>query len=274
MEKRTVPVYKPRDQKFSVEEAKKENLVGRRISGARKALGMNQGDLASALASYDVHIKITGISRWESGWSLPNTLQMIAVCKILHIDDGFARLADDFASPSLSLNEKGLRKLEEYRYLLLQSGEYIDKVDDSFSTESVKFSPSGASAGPGTMLDDEYFEERDFPAALVPDGTDFATRVTGTSMEPYLHDGDTLFVKRQDHLRPGDLGLFLWRGESYVKEYQEQTPSDQDREAFTGTDGSLYMQPVLLSYNTAGGANPPKVIRPGDTFMIIGKILR
>lgn len=117
----------PLDEAFNVEAAKKENLIGKAISGARRAMGMNQADLAYALSAFGISIKVTGISRWESGWSLPNTLQMIAVANILHMEDGFAQMAEGLAHPGRSLNEEGLKKLEEYRELLLLSDKYTNQ---------------------------------------------------------------------------------------------------------------------------------------------------
>ena len=48
---------------------------------------------------------------------------------------------------------------------------------------------------------EEYAIPSDCPA-------DYAVRLTGDSMEPWLHDGDILLVERRIDLRDGDVGIF------------------------------------------------------------------
>ena len=52
----------------------------------------------------------------------------------------------------------------------------------------------------------------------VPAGADFAVRLQGDSMEPWLHDGGLAYVNR-DPLQNGDVGIFCVDGEMLCKQY-------------------------------------------------------
>ena len=59
----------------------------------------------------------------------------------------------------------------------------------------------------------------------VPDAADFAVDIQGNSMEPYIHDGDTVYVRRDAELSIGDVGIFCVDGAMYCKQYY----LDEDR---------------------------------------------
>ena len=46
----------------------------------------------------------------------------------------------------------------------------------------------------------------------------FCVPVSGDSMEPLYHDGDTLIVERNESMSLGDVGVFTLNGEGFVKE--------------------------------------------------------
>ena len=125
-----------------------------------------------------------------------------------------------------------------------------------------------ASAGTGVFLDEENFETVSFPEASVPERADFGVRVSGDSMEPVYRDGQIVWVQRCSRLRPGEVGVFLYDGEGYLKVYGEQPPEDPER--FTDSGGTVHMQPVLLSYNEAYA---PKVVSPDCVFAVAGRVL-
>ena len=47
---------------------------------------------------------------------------------------------------------------------------------------------------------------------------DFAVRIDGDSMEPYIHDGDTVLVQRAP-IENGDIGMFFVDGDMKCKQY-------------------------------------------------------
>ena len=57
-------------------------------------------------------------------------------------------------------------------------------------------------------------------SALVVSFVAFPIQVSGNSMEPTLHDGETIWVHMQPTLENGEIGIFLLDGDAYVKEYR------------------------------------------------------
>ena len=72
------------------------------------------------------------------------------------------------------------------------------------------------SAGSGNFIDDSSYEMIEAPS-YVPIAVDFALRISGDSMEPLLQDSQIIWVKEQDILDNGDIGIFTYSGDVYCK---------------------------------------------------------
>lgn len=86
------------------------------------------------------------------------------------------------------------------------------------------------------------------------DGQHFWLSVSGVSMEPELHSGDLVLIRRQPTLDNGQIGAFLFGGEGFVKKY------------LSNGDVKLHsLNPIF----------PDIVITPecSDQFQIIGKVV-
>ncbi|MBO6266720.1 MAG: hypothetical protein J6M06_00660 [Synergistaceae bacterium] len=79
-----------------------------------------------------------------------------------------------------------------------------------------------------------------------------------------------MWVQPCNYLRAGEVGIFTYDGEGYIKVYGTQMPDKEHREAYTRSDGTLAAQPVLISYNAS---YPPRVISPDRSFQIVGRVL-
>lgn len=57
----------------------------------------------------------------------------------------------------------------------------------------------------------------------VPEGSeaDFALRVEGDELEPYIERGGTALIKRGAEIRDGDVGLFFAGGDMVLRQYCE-----------------------------------------------------
>ena len=83
----------------------------------------------------------------------------------------------------------------------------------------------------------------------VPRGTDFAVRIQGDSMEPYISDGDRVFVKRTNEISDGDVGIFFVDGDMKCKQYCEDALGNiylfslnrdrQDADSFISESGGI-----------------------------------
>lgn len=72
-----------------------------------------------------------------------------------------------------------------------------------------------ASAGTGQYLNDVQVEQIELPIEV---DADFVVPIYGDSMEPEYHSGDYVFVKLSVDLSSGDIGVFEYYGDAYIKE--------------------------------------------------------
>ncbi len=246
--------------RYDAEKARERNEIGGRMTQARKALRMTQGELAAALAFRGVRVQTAAVSKWEKGDSVPNAYQLAAVYDVLQLP----------MFPDERLNEEGRKILAGYRGYLESQPAYRRQSAVPGALVEMNVSTLPASAGFGEALDNNLFERQSFPASAVPAGASFAVRVSGDSMEPVLHDGQYAWVEECTALRPGETGLFVVDGEGYIKVYSEQEPEGDEAENFTDSEGVRHPQPVLVSCNESYA---PKAISSGADFRIIGRVL-
>lgn len=90
-------------------------------------------------------------------------------------------------------------------------------------------------AGPDGLAEDEF---EDIPRTEdMPRGADFCVTVSGDSMEPYLHDGQMIFVARDRQVNRLDVGVWYYQGGTYVKQLDKREDAiyllsaNPDREA-------------------------------------------
>lgn len=105
-----------------------------------------------------------------------------------------------------------------------------------------------ASAGLGDFSNDDSFEVVDL-VKRPPAGASFLATVNGDSMEPTYHDGQWVFIRAQETLQYGEIGLFAIGADLYIKEY--------------GVNG-------LISHNPAYAVRQPPVDTPARIY---GKVL-
>ena len=257
-------------KRYNAEEEKRRNVIGSRLSQARKQHGLTLSSLSKLLPQYGIPVGRTAINKWEMGERIPNAYQLLAICQALEIDEEtFSYLTG--CSNREDLNAEGLGKLNAYREDLIATGRYRPEEEPAEVVYlEMPVSALAASAGTGVFLDEGSFEMTRVPASEVPEGAAFGVRVSGNSMEPVYHDGQIVWVKPCDTLRVGEVGIFVYDGEGYIKVYGTQMPADVDREAYTRSDGTVIPQPVLISYNPAYA---PRVVSPDMGFRIAGRVL-
>lgn len=275
MANRLLEENKKRGPFYNAEQERRENIIGQRIQEVRKAHGVSLEGLSYALRHYGIDMKQTGIGRWESGTVIPNAYQLMALSHIFQIEDPKTFFAES-PTDADALNEEGLRKVREYKEDLIASGKYRPAPAPAAGSNVLKFrempmSLLPVSAGPGAFLDENNFELRRFPADEIPDGAEFAIRISGDSMEPVYSSGQIIWVQLCKQLRPGEVGIFEYDGNGYVKMYDEQYPEETFLDEYTTSDGQVLPQPVLVSYNEAYA---PRPVNPNTSFCIIGRVLK
>lgn len=204
--------------------------IAKRIKERREELQLSRSDFAKAL-----QLSVGAISNYENGFSVPKTEILCNMFSILQCDANF--FYQDYLPSNLSyisMEEESL--LKEFRTLSKDSKAFIktvlaheaSKYHEEYAKEFIMLPPTKlidhfpalASAGSGQFVFD------DIPVSKTEVDmnceADFAIDVNGNSMEPTYFDGDMLLIKKQDEVLPGEIGIFLLDGESYVKEYQKE----------------------------------------------------
>ena len=245
---------------YNAQAEKAKNTLGRVLAVVRKSQKLSQLVLREKLEQYGISVQISAISKWEQGETVPSTYQFFALCNILGFEQVMERLGWEANPDKLVLDEVGLARLAEYRKDLIASGRYRPPLAPHAEVRYVDMPVSllPVSAGTGAFLDEENFESVSFPESQIPSGAEFGVRVSGDSMEPAYHDGQIVWVKRCETLRPGQVGIFLYDGDGYMKVYSERITEDAERQC------------VLLSYNKRYDPIP---VRPDSSFYIAGRVL-
>ncbi|NQI74757.1 helix-turn-helix transcriptional regulator [Streptococcus suis] len=199
--------------------------IGQKIKDFRKLAGMTQTDLAQRLET----TKQT-ISRYEKGDRKPGQDTLFELTDIfkVSIDDFFPPITPTAPNSLIEqISDKVVQLTEpNQKNVLRYSSELLDKqntVTDSKNTvnepQAVYFTynyyDQPASAGTGQYLNDVKVETIELPIEV---DADFVVPIYGDSMEPEYHSGDYIFVKLSVDLSDGDIGVFAYNGDAYIKQ--------------------------------------------------------
>ena len=267
-EGKVVPISATQGMLYDAAAEMEVNVIGLKIREARKKKCLSIAGFTERLKAFGCDVSVGAAGKWELGYSIPNAYQLVAICLALDIEDQIPFFMKNYIP---ALNSEGERKVQEYRADLIASGKYrpaprrkaIRFIDMPVSNLAV-------SAGTGNFLGDGNFEMVSFPEDKVPDGADFGIRVSGDSMEPVYHDGQIVWVQKCEQVGIGQVGVFIYDGEGYLKMYSEQEPDESVAEDFTDSYDTVHPQPVLESYNQK---YEPRPIRPGTVFQVVGRVL-
>jgi len=270
MSKKNVISFARGNVLYNAEAERAKNVIGTRITEARKKSGMSIVDFGRQLAEHGVSVGSSGLSKWEKGLTVPNAYQLLAISSILGVDDDPHYFWDAYIAP---LNDAGMKKVADYKADLIASGNYRPETKSRSSIRYVEMPVStlAVSAGTGELLGEDSFEKMRFPESSVPAGAEFGLRVNGDSMEPVYQNGQIVWIQQCSELSIGEVGIFIYDGEGYLKAYDEQEPAEELREDFTDAYGVTHPQPVLVSYNEKYS---PRPVQPFAPFRIVGRVLR
>lgn len=229
------------------------NDLGKTIAKHRKEHKIKQSELALKLEYYDIFVKPNTVSAWESGLSIPNSKQLLAICEILNIYDIYTEFVNpNPINPFRNLNEIGVAKVMDYIHLLEKSGEYktADIIPIHILRERKVFYTT-VSAGTGSFLDVEDYEIYTSPD--IPEEASFGVYVSGDSMEPRYHNEELIWIEQTEQLEDGEIGIFYLDGNAYVKKFQNN-------------ENGTYLVSLNKKYN-------PIPVTENNSFKIFGRVL-
>ena len=196
-----------------------EDSFGARLAAARRAAGLNQTEVAERLTARGFPVRTQAVSKWETDTTQPSARQLVELCRLYGIRDVVAA----FGARSGALPG---RVLPLYRLAV--------------------------SAGTGEFLDGEGYDSVEVGEEVSP-LADFGVRIAGDSMAPRFVHGQIVWVKRQETLRPGEIGIFLYNGAGYCKRLECRSGRVE-----------------LISLNSA---YPPIRVGPADELRVFGRVV-
>jgi SOS-response transcriptional repressor LexA len=192
----------------------------------RTAQGLSQIEVAERLSAMGTPATNKSISKWEQGASQPSIPQFLNICRIYGVRDPYSVFVENRGE----FNALGWQRIAEYMEFLRKDSRFIEPiVQQSGQPATLKFMPAPqpartiklydipASAGTGVFIDVADYEEIEVDDC-VPICTDFALRISGNSMEPTFENGQIVYVRKQESLEVGEVGIFVLNGEVFCKE--------------------------------------------------------
>lgn len=232
--------------------------IGEIISTRRRSMGLSQVELAKQMTLAGSKTTQKSISKWETGMNEPSVTDFLLVCKLLDVEDIYMEyFGVNPHNPMTSLSEAGIAKVKDYVELLLATGLYNKKLADVTPIRrQLKVYDTPVSAGVGNFLEDSEFvtvEVDDRVSDEIFNAADFGIKISGNSMEPQYIDGQYAYIRSQDQLNSGEIGIFYLDGNVYIKKLQQSGK-----------------QCLLVSLNSD---YKPIKVSSSSTFRILGKVL-
>ena len=125
---------------------------------------------------------------------------------------------DSVSSRYARLNDQGQLMAADYLdFLITRYPAFPDleeQEDENGTIRRYLHAPAAGYSSP--VFDEDYIE---IPRTKgVPKNADYCLNVRGDSMEPYIHDGQLVYVQRTTLLDDGDVGIWYWHGDTYCKQ--------------------------------------------------------
>ena len=199
---------------------------GQRLRERRKELGLSQGELAKALG-----VSLSAVSNYENGLNAMREDVLLRLFRVLEIEPNYL-YQGSFTGRAFHCSADEQSLVKKYRGLRTTGRQTLHAVADALGAYQADLegdAPAAAevrqiplyrcpaAAGYTAPVFGEDFDYIDVTGS-VPRGAEFAVRIQGDSMEPYIMDGSIAYVNR-DPLSSGDVGIFCVDGEMLCKQY-------------------------------------------------------
>mgnify|MGYP002562709365 CR=1 FL=1 len=196
---------------------------GKRVQEKREARGLSQAALAARLG-----VSQSTVGNYEAGISFPKEEVLLRLFDCLETDPN-TLFQDSFRRGADVLTERERQLLEQYRSLSPLGRESVQTMVEALracqqESAAPEQEPRGiplyrtpAAAGYAAPVFGEDFDYLQVTDG-VPQAAEFAVRIQGDSMVPYIPDGSVVYVNR-DPLKAGDVGIFCVDGDIFCKQY-------------------------------------------------------
>lgn len=200
---------------------------GERVQARRRELDMSRAELAALLG-----ISLSAVSNYETGVSFPKEGILLRMFDCLEIDPN-TLFQDSYRAGNLILTNQERTFLKGYRSLSALGRDTVNTMLDALCSyqEELEAAPGGGKEEPRVIplyrspaaagyAAPAFGEDFDYISVSddVPRGAEFAVRIQGDSMIPYIADGSVVYVNH-DPLKDGDVGIFYVDGDILCKQY-------------------------------------------------------
>ncbi|MGM9522365.1 MAG: helix-turn-helix domain-containing protein [Oscillospiraceae bacterium] len=226
--------------------------LGDTLRELRKKRGVSQAQAAEYLTAHGCAATQKAVSKWEREDTQLSARQLLLLCELYDVRDVLSVFCG-YKRADGRLNAVGRRRVEEYIRLLEGDSEFSEQPSPRAAhiTRTIPLYDLPVSAGTGQLLDSDSYELIEIDET-VPLSATFAVRISGDSMTPRYIDKQVIYVRPQQTLEPGEIGIFLLNGDAYCKQLSR--------------DGGA----ALISLNKK---YPPIEISEYDEMRIIGKVV-
>ena len=183
--------------------------------------GVDRNQLCS-----DLDLKYTTVRDWIKGITYPRIgkIELLANYFGINKSDLIEEKSTIPSATPKTVSDDVLRldrdlHSNNHKSWIRYGNELLDKQNTVNEPQAVYFTyhyyDQPASAGTGQYLNDVQVEQIELPIEV---DADFVVPIYGDSMEPEYHSGDYVFVKLSVDLSDGDIGVFAYNGDAYIKQ--------------------------------------------------------
>lgn len=191
--------------------------IGKILRSAREQAGFTQVQVAQRLGK-----RQQVIGNWETGYAQPDANSIFLLCDLygISVDDAFRGGKKERLTAPERAHIRKYRELDDYGKSVIDAVLELEHARCSNTPAPIRvismpvYSDPAAAGVP--LYAESEFERMDFPEDEVPKRAEFGVRISGNSMEPTIHDGQIVWVKRSSEIMDQHVGVFMLDGGNAV----------------------------------------------------------
>lgn len=182
---------------------------GTKLKQKREEFGMKQSEIARLL-----DINRSSYFSWENGRAAPNKSNLKKISDILGVTEEFF-YEEEIAMLYKQLNPTNQTKTMNY------VKDLVDKQSNIIAMPTFPYHVyENLSAGIGATVYDKSFDTVYFDKELAHD---FASWISGDSMEPTYHNGSVALIRETEFDYHGAVYAVVWNSQTFIKKvYREE----------------------------------------------------
>lgn len=211
-----------------------KETTSRRLKYIMRERNLKQVDIIEKSKPYQNELNVSlgksALSQYVSGKSSPDQYKLTLLSKTLNVSQPWLMGYD------VPMVEENTKKV----YVKQQLNEVFDELKEKRQLKVVSFAKSELDEQNKVVEISEYQTEKEYPYYddAVSAGTgqyigisqrdtitlpvdfnaDYVVPVNGNSMEPEYYDGDYIFIESTVNVSDGEIGVFEYYGDTYVKQ--------------------------------------------------------